>query len=362
MKFLFASGLPHIPQAMGGSQSSTHDLALDLIARGHEAAVLAPLAPTGYVGIRSRVLMKLLRTTTSRDDFLGYPVYRRWHVDSELDSLIADICPDVAIVQAMHPVPIAKELIRLSVPTIVYLRDVEFQLLGGDPSDLEAARMVSNSEFTARRYKEVYGIDAAVIPPLFRPEHYRTRSSGSNITFVNPFPDKGSELAFEIARRCPEIPFCFVEAWTLTNAQRAVTLEKMKTAPNVTLRRRTQNIRSVYARAKIVLMPSKWEEAWGRVATEAHFSGIPVVASNRGGLPELVGPGGVLLDPDGPVEQWVEAVRRLWTDEAYYKEKSAAALAYAKRPEIDRVLQIEKLLDVAREAIEKNRGADRSVA
>ncbi len=64
-------------------------------------------------------------------------------------------------------------------------------------------------------------------------------------------------------------------------------------------------MKQVYRSAKLILMPSMWEEAWGRVATEAQFSGIPVIASNRGGLPESVGPGGVLLDPDGPLEPWV---------------------------------------------------------
>ena len=36
---------------------------------------------------------------------------------------------------------------------------------------------------------------------------------------------------------------------------------------------------------------------FGRIAVEPQFSGIPVVASDRGGLPEAVGPGGVLIDP-----------------------------------------------------------------
>jgi glycosyltransferase involved in cell wall biosynthesis len=40
--------------------------------------------------------------------------------------------------------------------------------------------------------------------------------------------------------------------------------------------------------AKITVVPSIWEEPFGRVALESIFSGVPVVASNKGGLPEIV--------------------------------------------------------------------------
>ena len=117
------------------------------------------------------------------------------------------------------------------------------------------------------------------------------------------------------------------------------------------------NMKSIYSRAKAVLIPSRLEEAWGRVASEAQFSGIPAVASNRGGLPEAVGPGGVLLDPDGPIEAWVDAVRKLWHDDGYYAKLSAAALKYSKRAEINPDIQIGTLLTVADMAIRRRHAA-----
>ena len=83
------------------------------------------------------------------------------------------------------------------------------------------------------------------------------------------------------------------------------------------------------------------EEAYGRVVTEAQINGIPVIASTRGGLPEAVGPGGILIDPDGPIDDWVKAVRNLWDDDAHYAALSAAALAHAQRPEITLAYQID---------------------
>ncbi len=53
----------------------------------------------------------------------------------------------------------------------------------------------------------------------------------------------------------------------------------------------------VYDRALVLVMPSH-TEGFGIPALEAMTRGIPVVAANRGALPDVVGPAGVLVDPD----------------------------------------------------------------
>ncbi|MDE2029984.1 MAG: glycosyltransferase, partial [Alphaproteobacteria bacterium] len=141
------------------------------------------------------------------------------------------------------------------------------------------------------------------------------------------------DIAIEVARLCPDIPFSFVEAWPLADDDRAELARRLAELPNVTLLLPQKDMRSVYGACKILLAPSVWNEAYGRVATEAQVSGIPVVASNRGGLPEAVGPGGAILDPESPVEIWAEAVRKLWRDEDAYAALSCAARAHAERIE-----------------------------
>ena len=116
-------------------------------------------------------------------------------------------------------------------------------------------------------------------------------------------------------------------------------------------------MKTVYGRTKILLAPSKWEEAWGRVASEAHCSGIPVVGSRRGGLPEAIGGGGVILDYDAPLDDWVSAVRQLWSDDDHYERLSAAALAYSRRPQLDPEHQFETFLDVLQQAATGSRTA-----
>jgi glycosyltransferase involved in cell wall biosynthesis len=181
---------------------------------------------------------------------------------------------------------------------------------------------------------------------------------------INPHPLKGVDLAIQLAERCPDIPFCFVQSWPLDLKYHASLRQRIAELPNVTLRPNTADMRSVYGDARVILMPSQCEEAWGRVASEAHFSGIPVLASKVGGLPESVGPGGVLVDKDAPVQCWESHLKRLWSDEAFYQVVSAAALAYAERQDLNIDVQLGKFTRVVQQAIqarERERPEDEEV-
>lgn len=47
--------------------------------------------------------------------------------------------------------------------------------------------------------------------------------------------------------------------------------------------------------AEMLVVPSLWPEPFGRVAVEGMAAGIPVIVSPEGGLPEVVGDGGMIL-------------------------------------------------------------------
>jgi glycogen(starch) synthase len=59
---------------------------------------------------------------------------------------------------------------------------------------------------------------------------------------------------------------------------------------------------ALIARSSMVVMPSRWREPFGLVALEAAQGGRPIVATTRGGLPEIVvsGETGLLVDSDDP--------------------------------------------------------------
>ncbi len=68
----------------------------------------------------------------------------------------------------------------------------------------------------------------------------------------------------------------------------------------------------LYARAAVLLTPSLYE-GFGMTALEAMACGTPVIASNTGSLPEVVGDAGLLVCPTD-VDAMVDAVVRVATD------------------------------------------------
>ena len=344
MRILFATTSPYLPQAHGGMESSANELCIGLKHRGHRVAVLAGLK-TGMVGRKSRLKMlinkRLSGCEVSRDSVSGYPVWRAWSACDALDYVAHKERPELIVVMVGQPVRLALAAKRTQIPILVLLQNVEFRLHGGRFEDVADVPCVANSHFTADRYRAAYGINPLVIYPYISADRYRTKRTRENVTFINPHPLKGRDIALGVARLCPEIPFTFVESWRLPPGHRKHLVQELEALSNVTFLRPQSDMRAVYGKCSILLAPSVWEEAYGRVATEAQISGIPVVASTRGGLPEAVGPGGVLLDPEQPIADWAAAVRKLWRDERHYEALSAAALAHAQRREMDSAYQID---------------------
>lgn len=83
--------------------------------------------------------------------------------------------------------------------------------------------------------------------------------------------------------------------------------------------------RDLLCAADLVLVPSL-SEGFGLVALEAMQAGTPVLASRRGTLPEVVGEGAWLLDPEDATG-WRDAVIRLLNNPSA-REQMAAAQAF----------------------------------
>lgn len=327
----------YMPDRAGGAQWSMHALLETARAAGWSVELLARARDGSPREFAARALHQLSRGRWSgwADRPFGYPVRRAagWHQAAQLARRVRRTDPDVVLcdeLEVAHWCPRDRPLLLRVVDAGFTHRDVPL------PPHPEL-HLLTNSRFIAGRIAERYGrSDALVLHPQVHPEQVRARRHAPHhVTFVNPVPDKGIEVAFGVAAALPTVPFLFVEGWAVPDERRAELRRRVAALPNVTLHPWTSDMRAVYARTRVLLVPSQVEEAFGRVALEAALNGIPVVASAIGGLPEAVGDGGRLLAPDAPIAHWAEAVRALVDDADAWARTSAAARAHAARPAFD---------------------------
>jgi len=90
----------------------------------------------------------------------------------------------------------------------------------------------------------------------------------------------------------------------------------------------TGPIDEILAGCGLLLVPSQWDEPFGRVAWEAHARGIPVLASDAGGLAEQVPPE-TLVSPREQAAAWTGAIDRLLGEETAWRAAASGARGHA---------------------------------
>lgn len=96
------------------------------------------------------------------------------------------------------------------------------------------------------------------------------------------------------------------------------------------------DVPTVLAALDLFAMPSRWE-GFGLSLAEALATGLPAVASAVDSLPEVLGPGGVLVPPDDPAAL-AAALARLLADPAEREHLSALAAAQGARFRVERMV------------------------
>jgi glycosyltransferase involved in cell wall biosynthesis len=82
--------------------------------------------------------------------------------------------------------------------------------------------------------------------------------------------------------------------------------------------------RKLYEGARVLVLPS-FNEGFGLPVLEAMTIGVPVVASARGALPEVVGDAGLLVEPDDP-DGLAEAMARMLYDTRFATRAGASGV------------------------------------
>jgi glycosyltransferase involved in cell wall biosynthesis len=108
-----------------------------------------------------------------------------------------------------------------------------------------------------------------------------------------------------------------------------------------------QDLVWLYNAARFLVFPSFYE-GFGLPPLEAMACGTPVIASNAGSLPEVVGDAGILIDPRD-VGGWAEAMAHLWSDGEEREHLRTQGLQQAARFSWERAAQ--ETLEVYQEAV-----------
>jgi glycosyltransferase involved in cell wall biosynthesis len=111
--------------------------------------------------------------------------------------------------------------------------------------------------------------------------------------------------------------------------------------------------RDIYEGAAVLVLPSL-DEGFGLPVLEAMTLGVPVVASNRGSLPEVVGDAGPLVDADDSAAL-ADAIARVLRDDAFASACVSKGLAQSQAYRWDRAA--ERMYAVYQQAIARRCGS-----
>ena len=373
MRILLAHNSTYYP-ALGGGDKSNRLLMEALAARGHSVLVVARMEEVSE-NAHERLLSDLAERSVPVQDSSGGVVrferngvaVRTLTSNPQLReyfrSQIEEHKPDVIISSTDDQAQILLE-VALQAPDVrvVYLARATIALpFGPDAAFRSPAKtailrtvdgIVGVSHYVAGYIREHGGIPAIHVPISLvdsGPAPNLGRFENPYITMVNPCAVKGISIFLGLARTMPELEFAAVPSWGTNHDD----MEALQAEPNITVLEPRDQIDDILRLTRVMLIPSVWAEARSRMVVEAMSRGIPVLASDVGGLTEAK-LGVPYLIPVNPVTRyvgrfddrmvpvadvppqdlrpWQEVLRRLVTDRAHYDELAAesrkVALAY----------------------------------
>lgn len=340
----------------GGTEVQTLNLVRALVSEGYRVVTVC------YYEYEERMVARY-RAAGSEVELLSpegkrYHGWRQlWHLYRGLRCCVRKYRPTVAHVQYMAPGAIPCILLKwLGVPRIFaaahtdariyrslrlvhfiqrYVVDVFTCITQQAEKDFFGASQLYHEEMTLPRHSHVTIYNAL-------PEHIELREtprtslpSAPTIGVVSRLElIKGMDLVIpafaQLLTQCPQARLLIVGDGSLRGKMEAQARDLGVEAHIEWCGRREQNVlQSFYERIDIFWMPSR-SEGFGLSALEAMARGCPVVASDVGGLPELLeeGKAGILISPDAP-EDLAKASYQLMNNQQQWQLLSRAALARA---------------------------------
>jgi glycosyltransferase involved in cell wall biosynthesis len=354
----------------GGADRHCRGLGEMLEERGHEVVFLSTASADppdiravlieASVTHHSRTEMSLARQLTTAAKALWNP-----EAAGAMRRLLEDYRPNVVHVHKLYPqlsVAPVVEAARAGVPVVQTLHD--FELISGSALDARGGwrdsdesrlryqllnsstlpvrrhvhvprirAFISVSRYVARVY-ETHGIASTVLPN-FASAANGTRTPApfadrEGIAFVGRLqPEKGVADVVELARRLPDISVTIAGSGELGAyvAEQASRLDNLTAAGFLA----AEEVDQLVSTARLVVVPSRWQEPGPLTPIETMAQGTPVVAYPNGGLAEYVADAGGGRVVPGDVENLVQTCAELHADAETWTTLSQRALAAVER-------------------------------
>ncbi len=373
MKFLLVQNATYIP-TFGGANKSNRLVLEALAARGHSCLALTTATPVQGFRSQSAFLRELeIRGVHPSRVFSGGVVFHHQNVEihavtdisrihAHLKDQIQRFDPTWVLVSSEDPGQLLLEKALEAAPSrVVYIARTTMALPFGpgcaSSSQLktelvrEAAGIIAISSYLKDYIWRWSGCESVVLPLQFYGlgpfSNYNNFDHGF-ITMINPCAVKGISIFLALARQLPLIQFAAVPTWGTCRTD----LTALKELPNVKIMHPVDEVDEIFARTRVILVPSLWAEAKGRIPIEAMLRGIPVLASDVGGIKEsMLGMDYILpvsaieryeesLDdrmipipkvPPQDIGPWLKALQTLISDRERYDQLSIASRAAALR-------------------------------
>jgi N-acetyl-alpha-D-glucosaminyl L-malate synthase BshA len=341
----------------GGSGVMATELGLALAGRGHEVHLFSYARPMRLPACRHGV--EFHPVTVSSYPLFHYPPYDL-ALSSTLREVMAERELDVLHVHYAVPHAISAHLAREMLPgcrtrIVTTLHGTDTTILGRDPSYRDVIlfglqksdAVLCVSEWLSDQTREVFAFDGPieVVPNFVDQERFRPRADDAIrrelggdehpllLHTSNFRPLKRAMDTLDVLERLgpdgrallvlvgdgPDLPLVREAAHRRGLAERLRVLGEVPDAETIT------------AACDVALFPSE-SESFGLAALEALACGVPVVAAQVGGLPDVVLQGETgCLRPVGDTAGMAQDVQRLLDDPALRRRMGAAGVERASR-------------------------------
>jgi glycosyltransferase involved in cell wall biosynthesis len=366
MKILLTMNLPYT-RVYGGANRSNRSLVEALAAKGHALRVVVPaLAALGPI-THEQLLVELAAEGIDVSCSAGIDRFHLNGVDvhavidpsrlySYLAEQIREFNPDWTLVSSEdRSQSLLETALKVHPSGVIYLAHTP-QMFPFGPAGLypgkrrtelvgRAAAIVTISRFVSDYIREWTGFKSFI----HHPPHYGSgpfpqygRADDGYVLMMNACAVKGISIFLALARGLPEIQFAALPGWGTTSADRT----RLAALSNVVLLENRKDLDEILSRARVLLMPSLWIEGFGMTVVDAMLRGIPVMASNYGGLVEAKLGADYLLPvrpierfeddldenmlpvaavPEQDLDPWRDTLAGLLADRALHERQSAAA-------------------------------------